>query len=672
MRNFVIVGTFIPALTIPQLPTTTLTGEAFYEFLNTGASGVPWNATSLESTLSNATLAGTPSVINGDGVTAIAARLASGDLVLYQQNASGHSSLIDLTTGLATPSPGADPVAFFDPWHNVDVAYISDSGDLMLVTPSVALGVRHAAVRSSAPFTVTDLTSSNKVTFAASIPSVEVTGTAGQLVVRDALGHAESMSLQWPTSNRAPVVGLPIDVTAATSTLALTSDPVLIPSTTSTALFTAVTTGGDIEVYQESSSGTWSAINVTTTSGAPNAVGAVAAAANATTSYLAALSAAGDVELFSVTAGSELGGLRSPHVIGQPSTTWHYVNLNTTISGSPPLAGQLALSATGTTLSVAGEAANWGDLFLFSSPLPTLSWSDVDLSQTASNSAITVGPGITTTTVNGQLALFGFDTGYIASKGVGVYAIPQKDWSQAITDGWPILADTGALGTAKAPWVGFVTSGGLAQSPDYLLGQTIANGHQPETWLSFWTVSGPLPGQPKTTANYYSHGFLAGAWVAQQVDGYKKLGLTNVPNWIILDPEGLPDNHSALDAPSGASAATIATYATYWTAMLRGWAAGMASVDPALHPGVYAAMSEYRNYNLASDPLPVFEAVAFAGNGPVPIKGGTGANVLGYIAFDASCTPTSTLRAQEKTLVSAPWSGQFNTLQFAAGVYCKP
>jgi hypothetical protein len=185
-------------------------------------------------------------------------------------------------------------------------------------------------------------------------------------------------------------------------------------------------------------------------------------------------------------------------------------------------------------------------------------------------------------------------------------------------------------------------------------------------------VSGPLPGQPKTTANYYAHGLAAGTWVAQQIDGYAKLGLKLKPSWVILDPEGLPDNHSSLDAPSGSSAATMATYATYWSAILSGWAAGMKTVDPSLHPGVYAAMSEYRNYNLSAIPLPVFEAVAFAGGGPTPITGGSGANVLGYIAFDATCTPTSTLRSQEQTLLNAPWSGQFNTLQFNAGVYCKP
>jgi hypothetical protein len=30
------------------------------------------------------------------------------------------------------------------------------------------------------------------------------------------------------------------------------------------------------------------------------------------------------------------------------------------------------------------------------------------------------------------------------------------------------------------------------------------------------------------------------------------------------------------------------------------------------------------------------------------------------------------LKAQEATLLNPPWAGQFNTLQFNAGVYCHP
>src|ERR1035438_10436958 len=52
--------------------------------------------------------------------------------------------------------------------------------------------------------------------------------------------------------------------------------------------------------------------------------------------------------------------------------------------------------------------------------------------------------------------------------------------------------------------------------------------------------------------------------------------------------------------------------------------------------------------------------------------GATGSNIRGYISFSATCTPTSTLASEEATLLNPPWSGQFNTLQFNAGVYCAP
>ena len=257
-------------------------------------------------------------------------------------------------------------------------------------------------------------------------------------------------------------------------------------------------------------------------------------------------------------------------------------------------------------------------------------------------------------------------------QGVGVYAIPSSKWSQAITDGWPIVSETGGLGTQSSPWVGFTSATTVANSPDFLMGQSIYNSHKRVTWLSFWTVSGPLKGQPQTTTNYYNHGFAAGAWVATQIDQYRSLGVGLKPDWVIFDPEGYPDNHSGLDAPGGSSNATLAVYATYWSAMLKGWASGMASVDPSLNAGVYASQSEYRNYNLVTQSMPVFVAIAFGNGGPTPIGGATGSNIRGYISFAAACTPASTLAQEESTLLNPPWSGQFNTLQFNAGVYCAP
>jgi hypothetical protein len=330
------------------------------------------------------------------------------------------------------------------------------------------------------------------------------------------------------------------------------------------------------------------------------------------------------------------------------------------------------VSVTPSSTSIDGQAANWGDLFSLTSAPESSTWSVTDVSATGGSSARTVADAVTGIQVGSTLTLYAAGVNSPPPQGVGVYAIPSSKWGQAITDGWPIVSETGGLGTQSSPWVGFTSTTSVANSPDFLMGQSIYNSHKRVTWLSFWTVSGPLKGQPQTTSNYYNHGFAAGAWVATQIDQYRSLGVGLKPDWVIFDPEGYPDNHSGLDAPAGSSSATLAKYATYWSAMLKGWVSGMASVDPSLNAGVYASQSEYRNYNLVTLSMPVFVAVAFGNGGPTPIGGATGSNIRGYISFAAACTPTSTLAAEESTLLNPPWSGQFNTLQFNAGVYCAP
>lgn len=672
VTRLVLVTTFLPAVTLPSLAPGTLSGSPYLEFLNSGLSSIPWNTSSMEPLLANATLQGTPSVISGNGLVAIAARSAAGDLLLAVRSANGTATTTDLTTGLASPAPGGDPTVFFDPWHNVDVIYVATNGDLMLLTATSVLRTHHERVRSLAPYNVSDLTLNSGVTFTPQAPSFFLAGTVATLVAGDAAGHAQFMSVTWPSSNQAPVISPPVDVTALTATPTMAGAPVVVPSASADPLFCAVLLNGDLVAFQQSAAGKWSTFNVTVATNAPTTQSALQAVATSTTEYVTGLGADGTVQLFSVANGAELGSLRHPHIITQPSSTWSFANITQLTPNAPPLAGTIALAASGTTLSIAGAAQNWGDLFVYQRPLGSSTWTTTDLSQRASNAAQTVSATVQSTFINGQLALFAFANGFISPQGVGVYAIPQADNARAISDGWPIVSDTGGLGTFQAPWVGFVTSGGVAQSPDFLLGKAIQQGHRAVTWLSFWTASGPLTGQPQTTANYYSHGLLSGQWVAKQIDAYKTLGLTQLPNWVIFDPEGLPDNHSRLDAPPGSSSATMALYATYWSAMVKGWIDGMASVDPSLHPGLYASQSEYRNYHLIKAPLPIFEAVAFGGGGPTLITGGNGPNVRGYIAFSATCTPTATLKQEEATLVGAPWFGQFNTLQFNAGVYCKP
>ena len=465
------------------------------------------------------------------------------------------------------------------------------------------------------------------------------------------------------TTTKAPTT----TTTLAPAPLAFASDPVVLPGVLPS--FAVITNRGDLEVFTNTGGTTnsWSTLDVTTLSGAPALSGPLSMGSNGTTQYLAARTSLGNVELFSSPVAS--APFAGPSA---PVQAWTILNVTGASSGAPPLSGTLFVDATATQVSIAGQAANWGDLFVLTSNIATSTWTATDVSVTAGSAARTIGGAVTGTQVGPTLTLFAAGVNSPPPQGVGVYAIPYAKWGQAISDGWPIVSETGGLGTQSTPWVGFTSTSNVANSPDFLMGQSIYNSHKRVTWLSFWTVSGPVKSEPRTATTYYNHGFAAGVWVATQIDQYRSLGVGIKPDWVIFDPEGYPDNHSGLDAPGGSSNAVIAQYASYWTQMLNGWAAGITSVDPSLNAGVYASQSEYRNYGLVTSSLPVFVALAFGSGGPIPVPGASGSNIRGFITFNATCTPSSSLKSQENTLLNPPWAGQFNTLQFNAGVYCPP
>jgi hypothetical protein len=474
------------------------------------------------------------------------------------------------------------------------------------------------------------------------------------------------------TTTKPPTTTTTKPVTTTTlpnSSVAVASDPLVIPGPVPA--FVTTSNVGDLLVYTNSGStlNTWSVLDVSTLTEAPKVAGTLAMAYDSAGVDIAALASNGDAEVFASPITSKPSPLT---VTSLPAPVWSATNVTGAATGAPPLSGAIFVSATSTQISVDGEAANWGDLFSLTSSPGSGTWSATDVSATGGSNARTVADAVTGIQIGSTLTLFAAGVKSPPPEGVGVYAIPSSKWGQAITDGWPIVSETGGIGTQSSPWVGFTSSSSVANSPDYLMGQSIYNSHKRVTWLSFWTVSGPLKSQPQTASDYYNHGFVAAAWVAKQIDQYRSLGVGLKPDWVIFDPEGYPDNHSGLDAPGGSSKATMAKYATYWSSMLKGWVSGMASVDPTLNAGVYASQSEYRNYNLVTSSMPVFVAVAFGNGGPSPIGGATGSNIRGYISFSASCTPKSTLASEEATLENPPWSGQFNTLQFNAGVYCPP
>jgi cytoskeletal protein RodZ len=634
------------------------------------------------------------------------------------------------------PAPSADPIPFFDPSGNVDLLYIDDEAHVMLLSQNIPVTPMWRHLHGQAawrPYVATDLSSLTGATAANGLASILVNGLSATVAYRTTVSTIEVLQVGWTADDPVPyMTGTPGSVavtapptsptttttkpvttttkpvttttkpvttttkpvttttkpvttttkpvttttkpvttttkpvtttTLPASSVAVASDPIVIPGATPS--FVTTSNVGDLLVYTNSGTtlNSWSVLDVSTLTLAPKVAGTLAMAYDASAVDVAALTSNGDVELFS-----------SPITQSNPAAepVWSALNVTSAASGAPPLSGSIFVSATPSQISIDGQAANWGDLFSLTSSPGSATWNATDVSATGGSAARTVGGAVTGVQVGSTLTLYAAGVNSPPPQGVGVYAIPSSKWGQAISDGWPIVSETGGLGTQSSPWVGFTSTTNVAQSPDFLMGQSIYNSHKRVTWLSFWTVSGPLKGQPQTTTNYYNHGFAAGAWVATQIDQYRSLGVGLKPDWVIFDPEGYPDNHSGLDAPAGSSKATLALYATYWSSMLKGWANGIASVDPSLNAGVYASQSEYRNYDLVTQSMPVFVAVAFGNGGPTPIGGATGSNIRGYISFAAACTPTSTLAAEEATLLNPPWSGQFNTLQFNAGVYCAP
>jgi hypothetical protein len=706
------------------------TGLPLYQFAETGTGPLPWNAASLEAKLASTTMLGGPHGATDATQGVLAYRTNTNELALYAQTSTGTTGWRNYTTGNDVPAPGADPIPFFDPSGNAGLIYVDTSGHVILVSNNEADTAQWARQHYGTPwrkYVSTDLSALTGVDASNGLPSIQVAGSNATVAYRTTNNEIEVLTLTWGTGDPIPIYNqsaatvnyqgvatststpkvetskagtttttstttttkpttttTKATTTTSTSTTTTTkpptvasafaSDPVVVPGATPT--FAAILNNGDLVVDTNESTTTlsaWTSQNLTTLVGAPIVSGTVALGANTTQVEIAALTTGGSVELFST--GYLASGALVSHVksnqIASPGV-WNESNITTLASGAPPLSGALSVQVTPTQVAVAGQAANWGDLFVLTSPTGSSAWTATNVSVTAGSSARTVGNIITGLQINGDLTLYAAGVNSPPPEGVGVYAIPSAKWSAAITNGWPIISETGGLGTRAAPWVGFTGSSNVDESPDFLLGQAIYNSHKRVTWLSFWTVSGPLAGQPLTTTNFYNHGFAAGVWVATQIDSYRSLGVGLKPDWVIFDPEGYPDNHSGMDAPAGATAATLATYATYWTAMLQGWSAGIASVDPSLNAAVYASQSEYRNYQLSTLPMPVFVAIAFGGGGPVPVTGATGSNVRGYISFNAVCTPATTLQNEATTLENPPWAGQFNTLQFNAGVYCSP
>jgi hypothetical protein len=653
-------------------------GYLLVQYAAAGAGTAPWNAHLLSNAPSLTAASGPRASTSIDGGVQVTFRNPLGHAIWLERTPAGHFHDVDLTSltgvgpvsGIPEPTVGAT---------GLDTVFcVTTSGDLYQLTWESNLRIINRFFPPVDPY---DLWSVRNLTGyggpkVMGTPSVVVEGTTTYVFARTPSDHLVEYVSQ-------PLKAEPwtaYDLSVESGGPSIESDPAgffdeaagqvrvagteLAPHPGDLVVFSPTDVGGRIWAYQDVSAAT----------GTPPGEGGVSAAETA-----------GEVLLFTPGATGDL--MEYAGIDAGTTTSWTPTNLTSTVHGSPEVAGTPAVAIDGTRIAVAAVAEGWGDLFEWDAMSPNGPFSATDVSLEGEGPTRTVAGTPAAAFLGSQLSLYGAGADVPAPEGTGVYAIPDDDLALAIKDGWPILGVTGGLGTHCSPWVGYADPASDIQ-PDEQVGATIQSGHVRETWLSFWTVSGPGtsagPGctrqrPPYSKGLFYDHGVAAGRWVATQIDRYRDSGVYLKPDWVILDPEGYPDNDSGLNGPTSPPSAHKRSIAD-WYAMLKGWSAGIASVDPTLRAALYADQYQYTTYQLAGLPLPVFVAGAFAEQGSkghvqliVPARSAFGSNIRGFVMFNENFTPScAQLDNEQQLLTEAPWDGDYNTVQTTAGHYCGP
>jgi hypothetical protein len=677
------VGGTAAATSRPKQAPRLAGGDAVVQFAETSPMPLPWNAHLLSgSDPTITTVSGPRAAPDAEGGVQVTFRNEHGDVIWLDGASVGQFHDVDLTTLLGLPPIEGVPVPVIGPDGLDQVYCVTTSGRLYQLTWNPYLRIANrigVAINPSNRYNLwyqTNLTAIGRLQVTGT-PSVVVNGTSTDVFARTPGGDL----VEYESPGIAGSAWSAFDLTVESGGPRVLTDPAAFydPTTSEVQVAsTEVSPAGDVVVFSPTDVGgrVWADEDVTSATRTPIVSGGLAAVMDGPNPVLVGAGPTGDLLEY---VGTDASG----------STTWLESDLTATTEGSPEIVGTPAIAVSGAKLVIAGVAASWGDLFEWTQASAGAPFVDTDVSITGQGPARTIAGTPAAAFWGGHLSLFGAGAGVPAPEGTGVYSIPSDKWAQSVKDGWPVLGVTGGLGTMCAPWTGFVTPPGPdSVEPDQFVGQTIQQSHVRETWLSFWTVSGPgtAPGPgctaqkaPYTAQTFYDHGFAAGQWVATQIDSYRAQGIGIKPDWVIFDPEGYPDNHSGLWGPT-TPASALATSVADWYAILAGWKTGLDSIDPSLKAALYANQYEYMTYRLFNQPLPTFIAGAFAeqksGKTKVlvaPTRSAYGPNIRGFVMFNSNFTPTCTQVNDERQLLTgAPWFGDYNTIQVTPGTYCPP
>ena len=647
---------------------TIRSGFAVVRYAATGAAPLPWNAHLLSGTNPALTTLGGPRTSpDAQGATQLVFRNPQGHAIWMVNWRRDRATWVDLTALSYVAPLRSEPVAAVSPAGNDEVFFVTTSGHLLVLSyqPNRRVPIRNGPDQPApTSWWRTDLTQVGGGPPLAGTPSVVVFGATTAVFARTQSGDL----VEYVNDNR---VGRPwngYDLSVISGGPHIASDPTGFYDPTVKQFRVAATEAapahGDVVVFSPTDLGgrVWNFQDVSAATKTQGIGAGVSSAVIGTSPTLFGASPNGDLIEYTGTDATST------------STTWRTTDLSATVTGAPQIAGTPSVAVAAGHVAIGAVAASWGDLFVWVNNGAKGAFTATDVSITGTGPTRTVQGTPAVSLQGGVPVLYAAGVAVPAPEGTGVYAVPWTKWSQALKDGWPVLGVTGGLGTQCAPWTGYQGIG-TSTPPDEYVGQTIQQSHLRETWLSFWTVSGPrtAPGAgctaekgAVTAATYYQHGFAAGAWVATQIDKYRGDGLALKPDWVIFDPEGYPDNHSGLWGPTSPPA-KLTVSVSYWYAMLSGWRAGIVGVDPALKPALYANQYEYMAYRLYNQPLPTFIAGVFdqqvvKGHKVLvpPARTAFGPNIRGFVMYN-DFNPTCTQVTNERlVLTRAPWSGAYN------------
>jgi hypothetical protein len=600
------------------------TAMPLQEFVNDGFAGRAWNAYDQTASSDGPAIDGRPSPIAYGPTVHIYGRAANGDLTEFINDGFGGRlwNSYNLTQITGGPTIAADPDAtFYGPI--VHVYGEASNGDLIEYVNDGAGGRLWNAY---------DLTQAASGPELGGDPTPIVNGSVDRIFARTSDGDL----VEYINDGANGQLWNAYDLTTLSSSASIAGDPNPVLVGTTVHVF-AVATSGDLVDFAGSGQ-SWAAADLTSVSSGNPVAGRPSPVVEG-----------GSIEVFA----RGMNGVLDEYTESTSGGGWAFHAL-----AGPQVTGDPSAISIGTTVDVFSQVTG-GDLTEFTNPGSGSAFTTTNLSTLAGGPAIGGDPGAL---LYGKTSVHVYAGGPPPAEppaGVGLYGLAPAGQAatQAIEDNWPIIGDTGGLGTTSSPYTG------MNEGADLATGQAIAASGKKVTWLSFWTISGPVDANPDgstcfTSACYYAASYAAGQLVAKTIDTYASSGLSLKPNWVILDPEGFPDNHSGLDTGPGATDAN-------WSSFIGGWANGLTSIDPGLHPGFYADQYEYNTFDLSVLQVPAFLAVAFPS--PVNVLSDPSTNIAGFIAFGASCPAGP----EEQTLANPPWGGSYNTLQFA-GTYCGP